>query len=158
MRIGTWNLAGRWTAAHCALLLEQGCDVWLLTEVREDVVLAGFQRHLTTCLMVEQAPSRHWAGVLSREPLDPLPDPHPASALATVDGVTYCSSILPWRTAGSATPWIGDTTASRMADLPHQRESLATIDHIAVARHLVVKAERQSAGGLSDHDLYIVEI
>ena len=48
MRIGTWNLAGRvWLPAHRELLTVQDCDVWLLTEVRADVDLPGYQAHLT---------------------------------------------------------------------------------------------------------------
>ena len=37
----------------------------------------------------------------------PLPDPHPASAMAVVGDWTYCSSILPWRSCGSRQPWVG---------------------------------------------------
>lgn len=33
MRIATWNLAGRWSPQHEALMLEVTADVWLLTEV-----------------------------------------------------------------------------------------------------------------------------
>lgn len=33
MRIGTWNLAGRWSLAHQSFLEDAECDVWLLTEV-----------------------------------------------------------------------------------------------------------------------------
>ena len=47
MRIGTWNLAGRWKPEHQRFLAEVDCDVWLLTEVHERVALKGFERHLT---------------------------------------------------------------------------------------------------------------
>lgn len=33
------------------LLLAQECDVWLLTEVRADVSLTGFESHLTAAKM-----------------------------------------------------------------------------------------------------------
>ena len=33
MRIGTWNLAGRWSSGHRGFLEEMRCDVLLLTEV-----------------------------------------------------------------------------------------------------------------------------
>jgi hypothetical protein len=33
MRIGTWNLDGRWSADHGRFLTEEECDIWLLTEV-----------------------------------------------------------------------------------------------------------------------------
>ena len=42
MRIGTWNLAGRWSAHHAGLLLAADCDVWLLTEVNERTTLPGY--------------------------------------------------------------------------------------------------------------------
>jgi hypothetical protein len=103
MRIGTWNLAGRWSPQHERFLLEKDCDVWLLTEVSERVALPGFSAHLGTDRM---APRRRWAGVFATGRLDPLPDPHPASAMATSDGLTLCSSILPWRGCGGRAPWL----------------------------------------------------
>ena len=106
IRVGTLNLAGRWSPHHLELLLAQECDVWLLTEVRADVSLAGFGSHLTAAKM---APRRHWAGIYSRTPLQPRPDPHPASAAAYGLGLTWCSSILPWRSCGTV-PW-GDGAA-----------------------------------------------
>ena len=111
VRIGTWNLAGRWSPAQLDVLVAQDCDVWLLTEVRKDVRFPGYRPHVTTA---EMARGRHWAGVFSRSPLTPLPDPHVASAAAVVDGVTYCSSILPWRSCGPV-PWGDGSTAERTA-------------------------------------------
>jgi hypothetical protein len=35
MRIGTWNLQGRWDLRHLELLSAHDCDVWLLTEVNK---------------------------------------------------------------------------------------------------------------------------
>ncbi len=107
MRVGTWNLAGRWSPQHGELLLAQECDVWLLTEVRADVSLPGFASHLTAA---EMAPRRHWAGIYSRTTFQPLPDPHPASAAAFGLGLSWCSSILPWRSCGPV-PW-GEGTSS----------------------------------------------
>jgi endonuclease/exonuclease/phosphatase family metal-dependent hydrolase len=101
MRIGTWNLAGRWTRDHLDLVMELDCDVLLLTEVSERLVADGYEMHLSEHLM---APKRRWAGMLSRRPLVPLPDPHPASAMASVGDWTFCSSILPWKTCGTV-PW-----------------------------------------------------
>lgn len=108
-RIGTWNLAGRWSPAHRELLTAQHCDVWLLTEVRDETDIPGFYRHLTAG---EMAPGRRWAGVFSRSPLTALPDPHAASACAVVDGVTFCSTVLPWRGSGPV-PWGEGTHAER---------------------------------------------
>ena len=104
MRIGTWNLAGRWDERHAALLRHQKCDVWLLTEVSERLVLDGYALHSSTACM---APGRRWAAILSTKPLKALPDPHPASALALVGDLQFCSSILPWRSCGTQPPWDG---------------------------------------------------
>jgi len=111
MRIGTWNLDNRWSRAHAALLLAHDCDVWLLTEVRHDVALNGYSRHVSEGAM---ARGQRWAGVLARMPVTPQHDPHAASASAVVDGVTYCSTILPWRGCGPH-PWGDGTTAERTA-------------------------------------------
>ena len=60
MRIGTWNLAGRWSDDHRDLLLEADCDVWLLTEVNERTSLPGYAIHLSDARM---AARRRWAAV-----------------------------------------------------------------------------------------------
>ncbi|GAA1438708.1 hypothetical protein GCM10009641_44580 [Mycobacterium cookii] len=118
MRIGTWNLAGRWSDAHLALLLEADCDVWLLTEVNERTSLPAYALHLTQSRM---AARRRWAGVASRLPMASLPDPHPASAAAQVGATTYVSSILPWKGCRPVPPWVGpkhaDKTAHTVEDL-----------------------------------------
>lgn len=110
MRIGTWNLAGRWTPAHHEFLAQLDCDVLLLTEVSDRLELPGYAGHVTT---EQMAARRRWAGVFSRSDLVPLPDPHPASALAQVDGVTYCSSILPWKGAERRPPWVDGNHAAK---------------------------------------------
>ncbi len=105
MRIGTWNLAGRWTLEHhCRLMMDLDVDVWLLTEVNDRVALDGYQCHVTND---DMAPKRRWAGVFSRLGLVAQPDPHPASALARVGDLSFCSSVLPWRSAASRAPWEG---------------------------------------------------
>lgn len=113
MRIGTWNLDARWSDAHRDLLADACCDLWLLTEVNPearhlDATMAGFHCHVTTGVM---ARGQHWAAVLSRAPLAPLPDLHDASAAAIVGGVTYCATVLPWAgcTTPAPTPWVGAT-------------------------------------------------
>lgn len=110
MRIGTWNLAGRWSDAHSGFLRDLDCDVVLLTEVSERVEVPDHHLHLAETQM---AAKRRWAGVLSREPLSPMPDPHPASAMATDGAWTYCSSILPWRSCGDRYPWVGERHADK---------------------------------------------
>jgi endonuclease/exonuclease/phosphatase family metal-dependent hydrolase len=112
MRIGTWNLAGRWSPEHEALIRARGADVWLLTEVSEGTHVAGYDLHLSEALM---AAKRRWAGVLARSDLAlaPQADPHPASALAHVEGLSFCSSILPWRSCGTRGPWVGTSHAEK---------------------------------------------
>lgn len=43
-----------------------------------------------------------------------MADPHAASACAVVDGVTFCSTVLPWRSCGPV-PWGEGTHAERTA-------------------------------------------
>lgn len=115
MRIGTWNLNAKWSAAHEALLTRDfygaPCDVWLLTEVNPKALaanktIAGYQCHLSTRVM---ACGQHWAAILSKQPIIRLPDPHEASAAALINGITYCTSILPWSTCAHdiSSPWAG---------------------------------------------------
>jgi hypothetical protein len=110
MRIGTWNLEGRWTDEHASLMNDLDCDIWLLTEVSERLLLDGYELHLSQGAMAQ---GRRWAGVLSRTSLVPASDPHPASAMALVDGLTVCSSILPWRSCGTRFPWVGERHADK---------------------------------------------
>jgi hypothetical protein len=101
MRIGTWNVENRlMTEQHQELILGQECDVWLLTEVHpkwsenDGTKILGFNANLSKGVMGR---NQHWAAVLSLLPLERLEDPHEASANAKINGVTYCSTILPWR-------------------------------------------------------------
>jgi hypothetical protein len=112
LRIGTWNLQGRWSPAHTAMLERHECDVWLLTEVNNDLELSGFHAHRSAALM---AARRCWSAVLTRESVQALTDPHPASAAITMDGATYCASVLPWRSCGRSWPWVGDRHADKTA-------------------------------------------
>jgi hypothetical protein len=117
VRVGTWNMAGRWGPDHNRFLHEANCDVWLLTEVSERVELDGAHRHLSVGLVTAK---RRWAGILSRRPLSPLPDPHVASAAAAIDGTTYCSSILPWRSSPGEPTWPGANHAQKTAHAVEQ--------------------------------------
>lgn len=110
MKVGTWNMQGKWSAAHEELLRDQHCDVLLLTEVSDKVTLDDHGSVRTTSPM---APKRAWAGVFSTHPLHPLAEPHAASAAATVDGITFCSSVLPWKGCGGQAPWEGENHADR---------------------------------------------
>ncbi|NEK57043.1 endonuclease/exonuclease/phosphatase family protein [Geodermatophilus sabuli] len=97
-------MAGWLKAGWQEFLLTADCDVWLLTEVNETVELPGYDMHRGKARM---AARRSWAAVFSRASLTALPDPHVASAAAVVDGITYCSSILPWRDSGGEPTWPG---------------------------------------------------
>lgn len=116
MRIGTWNIDNRLPSdLHFAILHQQDCEVWLLTEVNpkwvsRDGRIGAFHCHLSTGVMARE---QHWAAVLSRSPMKPQPDPHPASAFAAVDDLNFCSSILPWRGSGGDLPWKGSIHADR---------------------------------------------
>jgi hypothetical protein len=112
MPIGTWNLAGRWDQRHASLTKQTACDVLLLTAINERTELPGLTIHTTQTRM---APRRSWAAIAAPT-LEPLPDPHTASASARVDGLVFCSSILPWRSCGTGAPWVGATTAAKTID------------------------------------------
>lgn len=90
MRIGTWNIAGRWSEHHQSLVADADCDVWLLTEVNERTELPGYALHLSEARM---APRRRWAGVASRQLMASCTDlqapttqlPHRIDGLHTID-------------------------------------------------------------------------
>jgi Endonuclease/Exonuclease/phosphatase family len=114
MRIGTWNLDGKWSDRHADFLRRHDCDVWLLTEVRADVQLDRYERAVTKLPMT---PDRHWSAILSRIGLAEQKAPHPTTARAIVGDTTYWCSVLPWRTCGEQTPWVGSTHADKVAAL-----------------------------------------
>jgi hypothetical protein len=110
LRIGTWNLAGRWTNAHEDFLSRLDCDIWLLTEVSERLSLDGYHLHRSEQRMADK---RRWAAVLSPRPFRRMPDPHAASAMVQFGELTVCSSILPWRSCGTQAPWTGTRHADK---------------------------------------------
>lgn len=113
MKIGTWNLDGQWTTGHEALLRKENCDLWLLTEVSPSISLKDYFHHFSVKRMSR---GQYYAAVASRAPFTPTPDPHPASAAIVIEGITFCSSILPW--AGCAgqpvSPWHNGESVSEM--------------------------------------------
>ena len=112
MRIGTWNLAGRWDVRHSTLLESMDCEVVLLTEVSDRLSIPAMALQTTALKMARR---RYWAAVASRREMKPLGDPHGASAMAEIGGLRFCSSILPWRSSGLRTPWVGTNTAEHDA-------------------------------------------
>ena len=81
--------------------MQEACDVWLLTEVPIDISLTAMQIHHTAELMDSR---KSWAAVASSSPVAVEPDPHRATASATIAGVRFMSSVLPWRTCGQSWP------------------------------------------------------
>jgi len=101
------------------------CDVWLLTEMRPRVSLEGYHQHLAG---VVKEGEKHWAGLLSRLPIEHEPDPHPTSALARIEGRLFCSSVLPWpllsEERATAELWDGEDHVGRVT---------STVDALAAA-------------------------
>jgi hypothetical protein len=126
MKIGTWNLDGRWSANHQQFLKKEECDVWLLTEVPNKFALDGGEVFWSKPMTDDKA----WAGVWSNGNASPSPSPspHPAAAMAVRDGVLYCSCVLPWRSARRWWPKedAGDVAAMTAATLARLRPELKT--------------------------------
>ncbi len=110
MRLGTWNMEGKGSAAHGALIQDQDCDILLLTEMKQGWSPAGYYVSVSQPM----SPRKVWAAVASRGPVTSLSSPHPASAAARVGRTTYVSSILPWRSAVGE-PWRGVDHSARTA-------------------------------------------
>lgn len=111
MRIGTWNLAGRYGDRHRQQLEQMACDVLLLTEVSEKLDLTGWHVAATDHRMT---PNRHWSAIVATEPILQVSEPHPASIAGTVSGIRYCSSILPWRGCSPREFWVGANLVEKM--------------------------------------------
>ncbi len=107
VRIGTWNLAGRWSEAHRRLIEDAACDVWLLTEVGARTDLTS--GHLVRSAAMPGTGGRSWAALWSREPLHAVPSVHEAAAVAHWRDLLLCSCVLPWRSARATWP---DTAAN----------------------------------------------
>jgi hypothetical protein len=111
MRIGTWNLEGKWTPSHERVLVLLDCDVLLLTEIHASLNLEGYEQQVSVATVGD---AMHWAGIWSRTPMLRHPDPHPASVSAEARGVTFVCSVLPWPLCGDREPWEGSTSTDRM--------------------------------------------
>jgi hypothetical protein len=128
VRIGTWNLGGRWGGGHRRLMLDADCQVWLLTGVPETFDLVGTLA--PSAEMPVHGERRLWAAVWSPDPLTALASPHRAAALARQGDLLLCSCVLPWRGAAHIWPDAGDTTAERtIAALDRLRTGIETPDH-----------------------------
>lgn len=131
MRIGTWNLDGRWSPRHRRLLEDADCDVWLLTEVPAAFSLPGGD-----LVRSEPMPSmkpKSWAAVWSNQPSVEAPSPHPAAALVQLENLLICSCVLPWRGARPYWPDNGSSIAAiTIAALDRLRGSLTSMEHPVV--------------------------
>lgn len=103
---------GKWGRGHERLLAQADCDIWLLTEVADRLVLPGYVAVRTATPMGSR---KTWAAVLARDALGPLPEPHPATASGQLGGIVIWSSILPWRSSGGEPPWVGSGHGARTA-------------------------------------------
>ena len=90
MIIATWNLAARASDAHEAYLASLQADVLLLTEVLPSVGADAVSRGVMT-------PGPRFAALRGVAADDSGVD---FTARGAKDGVTYLSSVLPWRSMG----------------------------------------------------------
>jgi endonuclease/exonuclease/phosphatase family metal-dependent hydrolase len=111
VRIGTWNVDACWDQRRQRLMVEEACDVWLLTEIPHALALPGFRGQTTRGRMSR---SQHWAAVFARD-LVPADEPDPATAAAQMGEVTLWSSVLPWPASGPQGPWAGDRHNDRVS-------------------------------------------
>jgi len=108
MRIGTWNLEGRWSAAHAAFMEQAGCDVWLLSIVQDAFALEGGE----TARSEAMGDDVSWSAVWSAAGIEALEPTHPAVARGRVGELLVCSSVLPWRNAAPYSDDEGDSVAA----------------------------------------------
>lgn len=134
MRIGTWNLQNNVRIDDKRkFLLAQNCDVWLLSEVCEELLEDSGQRFAHFNVHWSSGDIRtgtKYAAVLSVQELEPVEeDIHFASAAAVINGITYCSTILPWKgVKKNSDPWTGsdhaemtgNVLASLLTNLPKE--------------------------------------
>jgi endonuclease/exonuclease/phosphatase family metal-dependent hydrolase len=75
--------------------------------------------------------SKRWATILSTETMEPLPDPHPASAAAIIEGVVVCASVLPWPLAQGSWHW------GPAEHLPRMQQALGELTDALLGRPVV---------------------
>ena len=123
MRIGTWNLNrasphGPRGAAQVNFMSQIGADLWLVTEVHEDLRLGADPMHLAVTRL--DGGKVRWCGISSRWPLTPVDVEMESLALARVVApsgpLLVATSVMPWRGGGRF--WAGRADA-------HDRERFA---------------------------------
>lgn len=108
MRIGTWNLEGRWSAGHATFMQHCACDVWLLSIVQDAFALDSGE----TARSGPRGDDVSWSAVWSAAGLEAREPSHPAVACGRLGELRACSSVLPWRTAAAFSDDDGDSVAS----------------------------------------------
>lgn len=122
MRVGTWNLEGRWSAGHATFMQRCSCDIWLLSIVRDDFALQAGE----TARSEPRGDDVSWSAVWSAAGLEAIEPTHPAVTCARVDELLACSSVLPWRNAAPFSDDDGDSVASiTRAAIAGVRDALA---------------------------------
>jgi len=122
MRVGTWNLEGRWSSAHAAFMEQADCDVWLLSIVQDAFALVNG----ATARSEPRGDDVAWSAVWSSAGLEAIEATHPAVACAQVGEMLVCSSVLPWRHAAPYSDDDGDSVVSiTRAAIDGVREALA---------------------------------
>jgi hypothetical protein len=110
MRIGTWNLEGRWSAGHATFMQQCACDIWLLSIVQDAFALESGETARSEPR--GEGDDVSWSAVWSAAGLEAIEPSHPAVACARVGELLVCSSVLPWRNAAPFSDDDGDTVAS----------------------------------------------
>jgi len=105
MRVGTWNLEGRWSAAHATFMEQAECDVWLLSLVPDAFAMATGATARSEPMSDDVA----WAAVWSATGLEALDPVHPAVAIGRVGTLLACSCVLPGRGAAPYSDDDGDS-------------------------------------------------
>lgn len=120
MRIGTWNLEGRWSSNHRAFIEHEDCTHWLLTEVPNALSLANG----TLIRSNPMSATKSWAAVWSVRPTSRLEWTTPTATAAMGDDGVFCSCILPWRGARLSWPTKGSLAEITLAAIDDLEASL----------------------------------
>jgi hypothetical protein len=113
MHIGTWNVEYA-TRKHNAQRIERmraaNCDVWVLTETHDDLVLGAGYKAVSTSLRVGASPGSRWTTIWTRYPIKEAlklaDDSRTAGAVLSTplgDLIVY-GTVLPWHSDRASNP------------------------------------------------------
>lgn len=94
MRIGTWNLEGKWSVDHASIIESMNADLLLLTEVPVSISLDRYSGVSSGLMSVRN----HWSAAYSRVGGWAAPSPHETSAAWSLGDLAVVSTVLPWPT------------------------------------------------------------